>query len=121
MGDDWFGHRDPLTWEKTGDKDEWIDWDHILANVLQTIEDFSDQHGLLQWQLDDDAVVVDAVKKIHPFEAARDRKTGHKNYKSVPGEYYVPRLKSRREGGKMQTFREWVEAQAEEAAESQDE
>ena len=108
MRDDWYGHRDWFTGEPEGDKDEWLDWDHALADAFQHIESFTDSHGLLIWEREDEAVVVEAVRQIDPFEAAKEITTSGKNYKPQPGEYFVPRLKSRRSGGGFQTYEEWV-------------
>lgn len=119
--DDWAGHRHPLTGEEMGDKDEWTSWDHALAGAFQTIEDYSDEYGLLVWERDDEAFEVEAVRKIHPFKRAVDeatRGTEKKPYKPRPGEYFVPKVWSRREDeegrGVFQTFREWVESQVDE-------
>ena len=120
MGDDWFGHRHPWSGEKMGDRDEWIEWDHILSRTLQTIEDYSDQYGLLAWQLDDDAVVVDAKPKIHKFEQAKQEIENGKNYKHAPGRYFVPDLYTRRSDGHIQTFREWIEKMAAESEKDDD-
>src|SRR5690606_5854193 len=73
--DDWYGHRDPLTGHPQGDRDEWVTWDHALANAYQTIEDYSDEYGLLPWTLDDEYIDVYANKKIHKFKAAVDNAT----------------------------------------------
>src|SRR5690606_16031560 len=99
LRDDWAGHRHPFTGEPVGDKDAWTTWDHALAYAVQTIEDFTDQYGIPQWQLDDEAVEVDAVKKIHKFKAAVDRATSGskgKDYRPAPGEMFVPDIWSRR-------------------------
>lgn len=117
MHDDWFGHRDPLTGRPTGDREEWIEWDHLLADTFQTIEDYTDEYGLLAWKRDDEAVEIDAVRKIHKFKAAVDQATAgsaKKPYQPRPGEYFVPRLYSRRSDESTQTFREWIEAQVSE-------
>lgn len=102
-----------------GDRDEWTSWDYALIGAFQTIEDYSDEYGLLAWERDDEAVVVDAVRKIHPFKQAvelKTRGTEKKPYKPAAGEYFVPRLSSRRkdENGEevYRTFREWVESEA---------
>lgn len=121
LRDDWYGHRDPFSGKPTGDKDEWLDWDYALVDAVQTIEDYSDQYGLLQWELDGDGVVVDAVKKHHPFEAARDAKTkgtAKKPYVPDPGEYWVPRMsKQFSDEPDFQTYGEWIERKAREAEE----
>lgn len=121
--DDWFGHRDPLTGAEIGDRDEWTSWDHALANAFQTIEDYSDEYGLLVWERDDEAVEVDAIKKIHPFKRSVDLLTKgsqKKPYEPRPGEYFIPKMKTRRkdEDGnpKYQTYSEWVKAEAEKDA-----
>lgn len=116
MRDDWYGHRDPITFSPAGDKDEWLDWDHALVDALQTIEDYSDQYGLLAWELADPHVEVDAVKKIHPFEAARDRQTqgsANKPYKPEPGEYFLPDVWTRNKDG-LQDYGTWITKMAEE-------
>ena len=95
---------------KGRERSDWISWDFALTDALQTIEDFTDQHGLLAWKLADERVEIEAVKKIHKFEAARDRATtSPKGYKPVPGEYFVPEevwLGS--EDTRPWTYREWV-------------
>jgi hypothetical protein len=116
LRDDWYGHRDPFTGEPRGDKDEWLDWDYALIDAAQTIEDYSDQYGLLQWELDDEDSVVDAVKKIHPFEEARDLATRGENYKPAPGEYFLPEV-YRYGGGELQSYTDWLEQQARKGAE----
>lgn len=111
LRDDWYGHRDPFTGEPRGDKDEWLDWDYALIDAAQTIEDYSDQYGLLQWELDDEAVVVDAERRLHKFEQARDLATkGSKDkpYQPAPGEYFVPVVRTRRKSGEIQTYDEWI-------------
>lgn len=82
---------------KLRDKDEWTDWDYLLAEALQVIEDWTDQHGLLTYEAraHEQRVIVEAHKKIDPFEAAKERKTkGTKNkpYNPQPGEFFVPKL-----------------------------
>ncbi len=117
MGDDWFGHRDPLTGEPQGDKDEYLSWDWSLLNAFQTIEDYTDQKsGISQWLLDDERVTVDAIRKVNKFQRAIDERTKgteKKPYKPVPGEYFVPEIHSREvdEDGEevFYTFREWVQ------------
>jgi hypothetical protein len=93
-----------------------LDWDYALIDAAQTIEDYSDQYGLLQWELDDEDSVVDAVKKIHPFEEARDLATRGDKYKASPGEYFIPKV-YRYGGGDLQTFEAWLEKKAAEAEE----
>ncbi len=118
MRDDWYGHRDPFTWEKTGDKDEWLDWDFALVDALQTMEDYTDaESGLLVWEMEDDNAYVNANRKINKFAAARDKKTQAKNYKAVPGENFVPEIKSHKKDADgnpvFQTMREWMQKEIE--------
>lgn len=115
MRDDWQGHRRISTGLPIGDREEWTEWDHTLLDVFQTIEDYTDEYGLLVWQREDEAVVIDAKKKIHPFKEAVDQKTtgtDKKPYKAEPGEYFVPDMWSKRkdENGNevIQTYREWL-------------
>lgn len=113
MHDDWYGHRDPFTGDPKGDKDEWLEWDFLLLETLQMIEDHTDDTGLLVWETDDPAAVVDAIPKINKFDRAREVKESAKNFKRRPGTRYVPKLWSRRKDDegedRFQTFREWVE------------
>ena len=121
MGDDWFGHRDPLTGESRGDRDEYTSWDYALQNAFQTIEDYTDSRsGLLMWEIEDERAVVDAVRRINKFEQAvalTTAGTEKKPYKPRPGEYFVPKMWSREsdENGDdvYQTMREWIEQQIE--------
>lgn len=117
MGDDWYGHRNPLTGQPQGDRDEYLSWDWSLLNAFQTIEDYTDQKsGLPSWELDDDNVYVDADRKINKFQAAIDKKTKGtktKPYVPTPGEFFQPNMKSHAvdENGNpvFQTFRQYVE------------
>lgn len=96
-----------------GDPDRWTDWDYALGYATQIVDDFTDQYGLLAWEVDDEAVEIDAVKKRHKFKAAVDRATAgtsKKPYKPEPGEYFTPEVWSRRADGSIQTFSEWVAA-----------
>jgi len=111
MRDDWFGHRDYRNGRPIGDKDEWIQWDFHLIHALQIIEDNTDEYGLLAWERDDEAVEIDAVKKIHKFRASVDRITkgsAKKPYNPQPGEYFVPDMYSRRSDESIQTYGDWV-------------
>lgn len=99
-----------------GDPSRWTDWDYALGYAIQIIEDFTDQYGLLAWEVEDEAVEIDAVKRRHKFKAAMDRATAgsdKKPYKPEPGEYFVPEVWSRRSDGRIQTFSEWVQSHAE--------
>lgn len=117
MGDDWFGHRNPFTGEPMGDRDEYLRWDWALLNAFQTIEDYVDpKSGHPIWELDDERVEVDALRKINKFQKAIDNRTkgsDKKPYKPLPGEYFVPEVYSREkdENGDdvFPTYREWVE------------
>ena len=60
---------------------------------------------------------IDAVKKIHPFKESIDLVTkGTKKhpYQPAAGEYFVPKVKSRRSNGHLQTFSEWAGKPSEE-------
>lgn len=109
MRDDWYGHRDPFTWEEVGDKDEWLDWDYALIDAVQTIEDFTDDSGILVWEREDPNAVINAVKKIDRFKEAVEDRTSGKNYKAAPGEYFVPDIQPFGEDGELQTYSEWIE------------
>lgn len=121
MQDDWFGHRDAFTFEPVGDKDEWVEWDYVLLNAFQTVEDWTNQDGLLAYEVDDfqDRVIVQAVRKINKFEAAKESITGGKNYKPRPGEYFVPEtLLQDPENDSWPTMEEYIEGEIAKRAES---
>lgn len=113
MGDEWYGHRDWFTGLPRGDKDEWVEWDWALIRAFQTVEDWTDSHGLLRYEVDDpkQRTYVEAVKKIDQFEAAKDRITSRKNYKPDPGEYFAPRLEKRSK--EWPTLQEYIEHEIE--------
>lgn len=99
-----------------GDPHAWTDWDLALAYSIQVIEDFTDQYGLLAWEVEDEAIQIDAVRKIHPFKESVDLVTKgspKRPYQPAPGEYFVPDMWSRRKDGSIQTFSEWVESTVE--------
>lgn len=112
MGDDWFGHR-TLEGKPIGDKDQWITWDYALIRALQIIETYTNDNGLLVYEVDDpeDRVVVHALKKINKFQAAQERITGKKDYKARPGEYFIPDLELR--GDTWPTLEEYIQHQIE--------
>lgn len=109
MQDPAFGHRDHFTAMPTGDPDEWTEWDYALINAYQTIEDWTNSHGLLVYEVDDhqERVSVIAKKKIDKFEAQKAIKTGGDKYKPTPGEYFVPDLDLRR-GAEWPTLEEYI-------------
>lgn len=112
MQDDWYGHRDPFTGEPSGDKSEWVSWDYALMTALQIVEDHTDEYGILAWEREDEAVEIDAEKRIHKFKAAIERSTSgspNRPYKPTPGEYFVPKLHSRRSDDHIQTRQEWIQ------------
>lgn len=117
MGDDWYGHRDPLTFAPMGDKEEYLSWDWALLNAFQTIEDYTDgESGLPIWEVEGEGVEVDAVKKVNKFKASiatQTQGTEKRPYKGRPGEYFIPKMWSRKtdENGKevFPTFREYIE------------
>lgn len=77
--------------------------------AVQTIEDFTTSDGLLAWEIEEDEVRVDAIKKINKFEAVKHRKTAGKTYKATPGEYFVPSVRPPLGKERHQTFKEWRE------------
>lgn len=121
MGDDWFGHRNPRTGEPRGDKEEYTRWDYALMSAFQTIEDYTDpKSGLPIWELDDERVVVSAVRRINKFDQAVALRTaGKKNkpYTPIPGEYFIPHVECREKNedgsDKFQTITEWIQKQVE--------
>ena len=123
MRDDWFGKRDPWTGEPSGTMDEFTSWDYALMDAFQTIEDFTDQKsGIPIWELDDEAVYVDAVRKFNKFQQAIDNATkGSKSkaYEPAPGEYFVPDMGTRRKDADgspiFQSYSEWVRKSVEDA------
>lgn len=120
MGDDWFGHRHWLTGDPQGDKDEWTQWDYILSRVLQTYDDFTNDHGLARWEVDDpkERVDVGAERKTDKFQAAMDRITGKDKYKPSPGEYFIPKLELR--ASDWPTFGEYMDHLVQEAQDEAD-
>lgn len=113
MGDDWFGHR-TSEGKPVGDKDQWITWDYALSRAVQVIETYTNEHGLLAYEVDDpkERVVVHAQKKIDKFRAAQERITGKKGYEPRPGEYFSPDLELR--GSTWPTLEEYIQHQVEE-------
>lgn len=111
MRDEWFGWRDPFSGEPVGEKDDWTDWDFALVAAYETIEAFTDQNGIRQWQKEDPKRLIDAEKKIDQFQAAIARRTkgsAKKPYKPEDGEYWVPVVEAERPGNKPWTYAEWV-------------
>ena len=82
--------------------------------AVQTIIDFTDDNGLLVWEVAEDGVIVESQRVIDKFQASVDRKTGKEGYKPQPGERWKPLVKPNRHrpDGDFQTFREWRENQA---------
>lgn len=114
MQDPYYGHRDIFTGEPIRDKDEWIEWDYVLVTAVQIIEDHTDKHGSLIWEVEAERVYVDAEKRIDKFQAAVDSRTKgtkQKGYTPSPGEYFVPKLDLR--GGEWPTWEEYRQSFAE--------
>lgn len=84
--------------------------------AVQTIEDFTNEDGILAWEIEEDGVRVDALKKINKFQAAKQRKTSGKTYKATPGEYFVPSIRPPLGKEKHQTIKEWRESQQEDGS-----
>ncbi|MCK9599198.1 MAG: hypothetical protein M0R06_09170 [Sphaerochaeta sp.] len=117
MEDEWYGHRDWRTGEPEGDRTEWVDWDFALVSAFSTIEAYTDQNGIRQWQKEDPEERIDAIRKIDPFNAGRDRIVQSKNYKAQPGEYFIPDMKTARPNKEFWTYQDWVESQQDDAVE----
>lgn len=96
---------------------EWTGWDYALVTALQLIEDYSTPQGIPIWEVDESAenVLVEAVRKIDRFEAAKSRTTSRKNYKARAGEVFTPRVTLR--WGEWPTWESWVERQSDSAPE----
>lgn len=94
-----------------GDKTDWTSWDYALMQAVQTIQDFTNDDGLLVWEVEEDEARMDIVKKINKFKAAVKRKTSGKTYKEAPGEYFVPVLRPPVGKERHQTIAEWREKQ----------
>ena len=111
-------HRDPFTGEPF-EEPEWTSWDYALVQAVQLIEDYTDQHGILVWERESDSVIVEAVAKVDPFEAAKEKATSGKNYKAAKGEYFFPKLSLVywKDEDDWPTFRSWVESQVEDEPE----
>lgn len=100
-----------MTGEIVGDPHAHTELDYALEYAIQVIEDFTDQYGLLAWEVDDEAVEVKAIKKIHPFKESMElvtKGTPKKPYQPTAGEYFVPEVRTLRTNGHIQTFTEWA-------------
>jgi hypothetical protein len=109
MRDPYFGNRDWFTGEPTDTPEVWTDWDYALVSAFQVIEDNTNKHGLLQWEVDSERMDVKAIHKTDKFQAAVDRRTKgskKKAYQPDPGEYFVPELDLR--GGEWPTYSEYI-------------
>lgn len=84
-------HRNSVTGEPDEDP-TWTDWDYILAEVGQMLEDYRTPEGHMFWEAESERVTFDAQRKINRARAAIERKTkGSKNkpYKAQDGEYWI--------------------------------
>lgn len=111
MRDEWFGWRDPFSGEPYGDRTEWTEWDFALVAAFQTVEAYTDQNGIRQWQKEDPEALIDAERKIDKFQAAVARRTkgsSKKPYQPQDGEYWTPVVEADRPGNKTWTYEEWV-------------
>lgn len=99
MQDDWFGHRDPLTGAKLGDRHEWILWDFSLMNAYKLIEDYTDERGILLWEKDmpGEPVIFDTELKLdRATEAVVKAESAHRErMANNPGMYVVVKPKLR--------------------------
>lgn len=117
MKDPFYGHRDWFTGDPIRPLEEWVDWDYALISALQVIEDHTDKHGLLVWEVDSDRVDVEAIKQKDKFQAAVERRTKgspKKGYTPSPGEYFTPKMNLL--GGDWPTYSEWIKELQEESA-----
>lgn len=120
MRDPYYGHRDWETGEPTADRDEKTEWDYALISALQIIEDHTNKHGLLSWEVDNERMDVIARKDTDKFQAAIDRATKgtkKKPYEASPGEVWLPKLDLR--GGEWPTYTDYLAGLREEAQESE--
>lgn len=109
MRDPYFGNRDWFTGEPNETPETWTDWDYALVAAFQVIEDNTNRHGLLTWEVENERMDVDAEKRTDKFQAAVDRRTKgtkKKGYEPSPGEYFVPKLNLL--GGEWPTYSEYV-------------
>lgn len=115
MSDPHHGHRDFYTGQPDGRSDEWTTWDYALITAYQTIQDWTDQHGNLVYEVEDpkERVIVSATKKIDRFEAAKASRTAGKNYKPTPGEHFIPKL-DLKAGQDWPTLEEYIQAKIDE-------
>lgn len=119
MRDDWFGHREPLTGKPTGDRNEWVAWDFRLMQVFQLIEDFTDTHGFLAWEVDDPKgrVIVETTREVDRVQQAIDiseKKKENKDFLAkVEGSYLAPRLTKRNKNTDWPGHEEFFEYLAE--------
>lgn len=112
MHDHYALHRNPWT-DEPADAIVWTDWDYLLAECVQFIEDYTTQEGHLAWESESERVTFDARRKINKARAAIDRKTkgSEKNpYKPYDGEYWVTDPVLMR-GDDWPTLDEWLEEQ----------
>lgn len=79
--------------------------------AVQTIIDFTDDNGLLVWEVAEDGVIVESQRVIDKFQASVDRKTGKEGYKPQPGERWKPVLKPKRGSEGFQDFKTWRDSQ----------
>lgn len=109
--DEYFGSRDPLTGEPTGERDDWDEWDHALVSAYQTVEYYTDKNGIHRWKKEDPRLKgIDAVRKIDPYQESVDLIVDSPHYKKIPGAYFVPEIKTERPGDETWTYEEWVKS-----------
>lgn len=119
MRDEWFGHRDPLTGKEQGDREEWVTWDFRLIQVFQLIEDFTDQHGFLAWEIDDpkNRTLVETTFEVdraqQALNIAEKKKSNRDKLDKVEGSYLAPKLKRMNPGSEWPSHEEYFEYLAE--------
>ena len=99
----------------------WTEWDYVLIQALRTIEDNTDDSGLLIWERESDRVDVQATRKVNPFKRAIDAKTkgtAKKPYKPLDGEYFTPDVKLI-DGDEWPTYREYIDNEVKKAQDAE--
>lgn len=115
LHDPFAGHRHWETGEPLLPQSDayWTEWDYALADAVTFIQDHTDKHGHLVWEVESDATDVVITKKIDKHDAKVEARTGGKNYKPSKGEYFVSRvvLKPGWEDEGWPTYESWAAEQ----------
>lgn len=106
MRDHYALNRNHLTGEPLKEVPIWMPIDYALAETMQMITDYTDnQSGHFVKDEQSPKVSFRAVRKIRKSQAAIDAKTSGKNYKEVPGGYWITEVV-----GEPPTWREWFDS-----------